>query len=74
MTTRHVADITDPVTGETSTLSAGSEQELEQLVAAHLEQHYPTPQDEDDPEPAGMGSLGEADQPGKAGSLVGGGR
>lgn len=54
MTTRHVADITDPVTGETSTLSAGSEQELDQLVAAHLEQHYPTRPDED-PEPAGMG-------------------
>jgi len=54
MTTRHVADITDPVTGETATLSAATESELDQLVDEHLEQHYPTPKAED-PEPAGMG-------------------
>ena len=41
MTTRHVADITDPVTGETTTLTAATEGELDQLVDEHLEQHYP---------------------------------
>ena len=54
MPTRHVADITDPVTGETTTLTAATESELDQLVDEHLEQHYPTLQSED-PEPAGMG-------------------
>ncbi len=54
MTTRHVADITDPVTGETTTLTAPTESELDQLVDEHLEQHYPTPKAED-PDPAGMG-------------------
>jgi len=40
MTTRHVADITDPVTGETTTLTAATERELDQLVDEHLDQHY----------------------------------
>lgn len=54
MTTRHVADITDPVTGETTTLTAATEGELDRLVDEHLEQHYLTLQSED-PEPAGVG-------------------
>ena len=39
--TRHLAEITDPVTGETTTLSAATDRQLEQLVDAHLEGHYP---------------------------------
>lgn len=56
MTNRHVADITDPVTGETTTLTAATESELDQLVDEHLEQHYPTLQSED-PEPARHGVM-----------------
>lgn len=61
MTTRHVADITDPVSGDTTTLAAATESELDQLVDEHLEQHYPDPHAED-PEagPAGV-RLGDAD-------------
>ena len=40
--------------GETTTLAAATESELNQLVDDHLDQHYPTPQAEG-PEPAGMG-------------------
>ena len=54
MTTRHTAEITDPLTGGITTLTAPTAAELDQLVDEHLEQHYPTLQSED-PEPAGMG-------------------
>lgn len=54
MTTRHTAEITDPLTGDTTTLTAPTAAELDQLVDAHLEQHYPTPPGED-PEAAGKG-------------------
>lgn len=37
------ADVTDPVTGETTTLSATSADELEQTIAEHLAVGYPAP-------------------------------
>jgi|APEBP8051072661_1049379.scaffolds.fasta_scaffold03767_3 hypothetical protein len=73
MTTRHVADITDPVTGETATLSAATESELDQLVDEHLEQHYPTPKAEDTVA-AGMGCHGGGGGDLERGGVVGGGR
>lgn len=54
MTTRHTAEITDPLTGGITTLTATTAAELDQLVDAHLEQHYPIPPEED-PEPTGGG-------------------
>ena len=62
MTTRHTAEITDPLTGSITTLTAPTAAELDQLVDAHLEQHYPTPTEED-PEPAGMGCQDEVARP-----------
>ena len=41
-TTRHIAEVTDPITGETTTLSASSALELEQLITDHLEVDYPS--------------------------------
>lgn len=43
--TRHIAEITDPVTGEQTTLTAHSAAELEQLVDEHLAHMYPQPTD-----------------------------
>lgn len=40
-TTRHIAEVTDPITGETTTLSAGSLLDLERLITEHLEVDYP---------------------------------
>ena len=54
MNTRHIATVTDPVTGTITTLIATTAADLDQLVDTHLEQHYPNVPDED-PEPAGMG-------------------
>ena len=42
-TTTYLADVTDPVTGETTTLSAATQAELEQLVYEHLATGYPDP-------------------------------
>lgn len=42
-TTSYQADVTDPVTGETTTLSASSPLELEQLIDEHLAAGYPDP-------------------------------
>lgn len=44
-TTTHSAEITDPVTGQTTTLTAATAAELEQLIDAHLAQQYPDPGD-----------------------------
>ena len=41
--TRHIAEITDPVTGDIATVTADSEAELEQLITSRLEESYPTP-------------------------------
>ena len=54
MTIRHIAEVTDPITGDTTILTASTNPELDQLVEDHLEQHYPNTQDED-PASAGMG-------------------
>jgi hypothetical protein len=54
MTTQHIAEVTDPITGDTTILTAATAPELDQLVEDHLEQHYPNTQDED-PASAGMG-------------------
>lgn len=35
-TTRYTADVTNPTTGETTTVAADTEAELEQLVDDHL--------------------------------------
>ncbi|WP_324653746.1 hypothetical protein [Georgenia sp. H159] len=43
MTEIHVAEITDPITGEKTTLTADTESELEQLITAELESAYPLP-------------------------------
>jgi hypothetical protein len=40
---RHVADITDPVTGETTTVTADSAAELDRLIAEFLDRAYPDP-------------------------------
>lgn len=40
---RHVAEITDPVTGQTTTLTAPTSAELERLVQEHLDHTYPHP-------------------------------
>lgn len=42
-TSTYHADVTDPVTGETTTLSATSPDELEQAIAQHLAAGYPEP-------------------------------
>lgn len=42
-TTTYQADVTDPVTGETTTLSAATPAELEQLIDEHLATGYPDP-------------------------------
>ncbi len=41
--TRHVAEVTDPVTGEQTQLMADTEGALEQLLDDHLAQAYPLP-------------------------------
>ena len=40
-TTTYSAEITDPITGDTATLTAASEAELEQLIDRHLHRMYP---------------------------------
>lgn len=42
-TTTYQADVTDPITGETTTLSAATQAELEQLIDEHLATGYPDP-------------------------------
>ena len=42
-TTTYQADVTDPVTGETTTLSGTTPAELEQLIDEHLAAGYPDP-------------------------------
>lgn len=49
-TTRHIADITDPITGDQIHLEAASQDELEYLLDEHLATTYPlpaTPPDDD---------------------------
>lgn len=48
-TTSHVAEVTDPITGDTTTLTANTADELDQLVDAHLAQAFPAPADRVDP-------------------------
>lgn len=43
MSATYHADVTDPVTGETTKLSAATPRELEQLVDEHLAAGYPDP-------------------------------
>lgn len=38
-----IETITDPETGEETTLAAATEEELDRLVAAHFAQHYALP-------------------------------
>lgn len=40
-TTKHVAEVIDPVTGNTTILTASSESELEQLVDQLLDERFP---------------------------------
>lgn len=42
-TTLHTAEITDPVTGHRTTLTAASAQQLDELVEDHLRTTYPDP-------------------------------
>lgn len=42
-TTTYHADVTDPVTGETTTLTATTSDELEQEIDEHLAAGYPDP-------------------------------
>lgn len=42
-TTKYIAEITDPTTGRDVTLTATSEAELDDLIAAYLERNYPMP-------------------------------
>lgn len=42
-TTRHIADITDPITGNQIHLEAATEDELEYLLEEHLATTYPLP-------------------------------
>lgn len=44
MPTTHTAEVTDPLTGETTTITANSSEELDALVEAHLGQQYPDPE------------------------------
>ena len=48
-TTRHVAEVVDPVTGQQTTLTAGTAAELDQLVTDYLETAYPLPPEETEP-------------------------
>jgi hypothetical protein len=41
--TYYTADVQDPVTGETTTLTADTEEALDQLVEAHVAGDYPEP-------------------------------
>jgi len=43
MTTRHIADITDPITGDQIHLEAATQDELEYLLEEHLATAYPLP-------------------------------
>lgn len=43
MTTRHIADITDPTTGNQIHLEAATQDELEYLLEEHLATTYPLP-------------------------------
>lgn len=47
-TTTHTADITDPLSGDTVTLAAASEAELEQLIDSYLHRLYPPAPDPED--------------------------
>lgn len=40
MTVRYIAEMTDPITQETTTIEATSEAELEHLVDQHLQRSY----------------------------------
>lgn len=42
-TTRYSADVTDPATQETTTLTADTAEQLEQLVDEHLASRFPEP-------------------------------
>lgn len=42
-TTRHIADITDPTTGNQIHLEAATQDELEYLLEEHLATTYPLP-------------------------------
>lgn len=42
-TTRYIADITDPTTGDHHRLEAATEDELEHLLDQHLDHAYPLP-------------------------------
>ena len=39
--THYTADVTNPVTGETTTITAGTELELERLIEEHLGLTFP---------------------------------
>jgi len=43
MTTRHIADITDPITDNQIHLEAATQDELEYLLEEHLATTYPLP-------------------------------
>lgn len=47
MTTSYfAAEIQDPITGSTITLSANTEEHLDQFITQHLEMKYPAPHHE----------------------------
>lgn len=46
-TPRYLADVTDPLTGRTATLTADSAIELERLVDEHLNAGYPDAEEGD---------------------------
>lgn len=51
--TRHIAEVTDPLTGDVVVLSAATSAELEQLVDDHLSSTFPEPS-EDLPDVTGV--------------------
>ncbi|WP_342373508.1 hypothetical protein PCC79_08085 [Propioniciclava soli] len=46
MNTRHIAEVTDPLTDAVVVLTAGTSAELEQLVDHHLSSTFPEPSED----------------------------
>lgn len=43
--TLHMAEITDPVTGDRTTLTAATAEQLDALIDDHVRTNYPDPED-----------------------------